>query len=55
VCSEYGRRSGPDASGWCAHRSDLPAEAEAEDVEAAEIALVVVFCPAYAEHEFGDG
>jgi hypothetical protein len=51
-CVECGRPSDADAVGWRAYRSDLPAEAEAEDPEAARIPPVVYFCPACAEREF---
>jgi hypothetical protein len=51
-CSECGRTSDLDAVRWCDYRSDLPAEAEAEDPETARIPAVVYFCPACAEREF---
>jgi len=52
VCTQCGRPSEGDATGWRAYRSDLPPEAEAEDPEAAEIPSVLSFCPTCAEREF---
>jgi hypothetical protein len=44
-----------DALGWRAYRTDLPAEAEAEDPSTADVPAVVVFCASCSEGEFGSG
>ena len=52
VCIECGAVAVEKARGWRAYRTELTAEAEAEDASAAEVPEVVYYCPACAAREF---
>ena len=54
-CAECGATADDRASGWRASRSDLSAEAEAEDPSMADVPAFVTFCESCAAGEFGPG
>src|SRR5262245_40350662 len=52
VCVECGAVAEDEARGWRVFRSDLTAEAEAEDTSARDVPAVVYYRPACAAREF---
>jgi hypothetical protein len=52
-CEQCAKTSDDHARGWRAYRSDLTAEAEAEDTSADDVPVVVYYCPACAARQFG--
>jgi hypothetical protein len=53
TCEERRAVARDDARGWRAFRSDLPPEAELEDLSTAEVPAVVYDCPTCAAPQFG--
>jgi hypothetical protein len=51
-CVECDRVATDDARGWKGYRTDVTAEAEAEDTTASDVPAVVFYCPTCAAVEF---